>query len=106
MFLPEEFYDDYGNVKKKTYLPEWLKRAVYYRDRGRCQHCNKDLSGEINILGDRELYNDHVIPLEQDGTNDSTNSQLLCGMCNYSKGGKLYVLNIIIKYIGDVLIFY
>ena len=30
-------------------MPEWVKRAVFYRDRGRCVLCGKDLSGQLAI---------------------------------------------------------
>jgi hypothetical protein len=30
---------------KRVYMPKWVRRAVYFRDRGRCVICNRDLSG-------------------------------------------------------------
>ncbi|NLL67799.1 MAG: HNH endonuclease [Clostridiaceae bacterium] len=71
-------------------MPEWLKRAVFYRDNGRCQHCGIDLSGLICINDDKTLQFDHIIPLEQGGTNDATNFQLLCSDCNLTKNGNIY----------------
>lgn len=70
----------------RTHMPEWVKRAVFYRDRGRCVLCGKDLSGQLAISGEREIHYDHMVPLEQGGMNDVTNIQLLCSSCNLSKG--------------------
>ena len=83
---PSDYYDDSGQVKRVAYLPRWLQKAVYYRDRGRCQHCLKDVSGEVFHL---DVYHmDHVLPLADGGTNDPCNFQLLCEECNLQKGGK------------------
>lgn len=88
--LPNDCFDKNGHVIRAKYIPTWLKRAVYYRDRGRCQHCGKDLSGQFSIPEDGALHYDHIIPLEQGGTNDATNFQLLCGKCNLKKSGNLF----------------
>ena len=83
---PSDYFDDRGRVKRVLYLPKWLQRAVYYRDRGRCQNCLKDVSGEVYHL---DMYHmDHVLPLAEGGTNDPTNFQLLCKACNLKKGGR------------------
>ncbi|MDD4438171.1 MAG: HNH endonuclease signature motif containing protein [Tissierellia bacterium] len=92
-FLDAELFDSFNHVKRCHYLPEWLKRAIIYRDNGKCQHCGKDLSGLISINNDKELQFDHVIPLEQGGTNDATNFQLLCSECNFKKSGNIYLPN-------------
>ncbi len=92
-FLPEEYFDENHHIKRTKYLPEWLKRAVFYRDRGRCQHCGKDLSGQLVIGGDCKLQFDHIIPLERGGSNDATNFQILCDECNLKKSGKLLYPN-------------
>lgn len=86
-FLVTNFFDTFNHIKRCSYLPEWLKRAVFYRDNGRCQHCGKDLTGLLAIGSDKELQYDHIIPLERCGTNDATNFQLLCSDCNLKKGG-------------------
>lgn len=72
-----------GVLKRPTYIPTWLRKAVFHRDQGRCQLCQKDLTGLINPLADVEL--DHMWPLAKSGTNDSTNFQLLCKRCNSKK---------------------
>jgi len=69
---------------KRLKPPEWAKRAVFYRDRGRCTRCNKDLSGLINITSDKNY--DHIVPIARGGVNDVTNLQLLCEDCNLKKG--------------------
>ncbi|MBR9675112.1 MULTISPECIES: HNH endonuclease [Bacillus] len=67
-------------------IPNWVKKAVYYRDRGRCVYCNKDLTGLVSIFN-KENY-DHIVPLNEYGFNDVTNIQLLCRKCNEDKSGK------------------
>lgn len=73
-----------GVVRRCSYLPQWLKNAVYHRDKGRCQICTEDLTKLIVPIG--RLHFDHMLPLEESGTNDPTNFQLLCETCNTSKG--------------------
>lgn len=52
---------------------EWL--ALVEASRGRCLRC-----------GERDPTVDHVIPLCLGGTNTIENVQVLCEMCNSSKG--------------------
>ena len=77
-----------GNDRRlrRVHIPEWVKKAVYHRDRGHCSNCNVDLTGVISI-GASEHY-DHIVPLNAFGINDVTNIQLLCQHCNTSKGSK------------------
>ena len=70
-------------IIRRTKLPTWMKRGVFYRDRGRCINCGKDLTGAI-VTGE-EVHYDHIIPLAEGGTNDPTNFQLLCRGCNLGK---------------------
>ena len=72
-----------GNIKRLSYVPSWLEKAIYFRDKGRCQICFKDVSGEIFHLNEYHL--DHVLPLSEGGTNDPTNFQILCKECNLKK---------------------
>lgn len=60
--------------------PRWAQRAVFFRDRGRCVLCEKDLTGLVS-LENVENY-DHIVPLSGWGLNDITNLQLLCAPCN------------------------
>lgn len=84
-------FDKSNNIVRCQYLPEWIKKAIYFRDNGTCQHCHNDLSGFIRINEDRELQFDHIIPIEKGGSNDPTNFQLLCRDCNLKKHGEIII---------------
>jgi len=86
--LPKQYHDRFSsNGKiKRTNIPSWARKAVFFRDRGQCSICKKDISGLINI--DNEENYDHIVPLTLGGINDITNLQLLCKECNQKKGGK------------------
>ncbi len=75
-----------GVLKRCNYLNEWLKTAVYFRDKGQCQICGKDISGLFNT--NNELQFDHIVPLAMGGNNDPTNFQLICENCNKKKGAR------------------
>ncbi|AZU58165.1 HNH endonuclease [Ralstonia sp. 22086] len=60
--------------------PRWAQRAVFFRDRGRCVLCDRDLTGLMSI--DNVENYDHIVPLSRWGINDITNLQLLCAPCN------------------------
>jgi len=82
-----------SGVLKRAYMPEWVRRAVFYRDRGMCVQCKCDLSGMINIWS--EDHFDHIVPLAAGGINDVTNIQLLCATCNLKKGDEnIFTTNI------------
>jgi len=89
---PDYVEVDYGRFlttrgrARRTSIPAWAKRAVFYRDRGRCCFCHRDLGGLLSPLA--ELAYDHIVPLAEGGINDVTNLQLLCGPCNRSKAAK------------------
>jgi len=83
--VPEEIehlFKRPGILERKS-IPKWVKRAVFYRDRGCCVLCDKDLSGMVN-LQNLENY-DHMVPLARHGLNDVSNIQLLCRECNQKK---------------------
>lgn len=65
-------------------IPQWVRRAVYFRENGKCALCKKDLSGLIAI--DPKQHYDHMVPLKTLGANDPCNIQLLCERCNLLKG--------------------
>lgn len=73
-------------VLKRVRIPRWAQRAVFFRDRGRCVFCHRDLTGLISR--DSSEHYDHIIPLAQGGYNDVTNLQLLCPKCNLRKSGR------------------
>ncbi|EJD6036962.1 MAG: HNH endonuclease signature motif containing protein [Morganella morganii] len=81
------YYDGKFTTKngylKRVAIPKWVQKAVYYRDKGRCVFCKKDLTGLINIYN-KSNY-DHIVPLAMFGINDVSNIQLLCESCNKKK---------------------
>lgn len=87
--ITSDIFDERGHIKRCANLPVWMKKAIYFRDRGKCQHCGKDLTGLLNIVDDKGAHFDHVVPLEKGGSNDSTNFQLLCDECNLTKSYKM-----------------
>lgn len=85
----EEVEDEYvrnfarpGRLRR-VMLPQWVKRAVFHRDRGLCVVCRRDLSGTLTTMSKSEY--DHIVPLAEGGLNDVTNIQLLCKACNRRK---------------------
>jgi hypothetical protein len=72
-----------SSVLKRVAIPSWVKRAVFFRDRGLCTLCHRDLSGILNVSNVEHF--DHIVPLAQSGLNDVTNIQLLCQDCNLKK---------------------
>ncbi|TDT71509.1 HNH endonuclease [Hypnocyclicus thermotrophus] len=73
------------NPRKRVYIPEWVKRAVLFRDKGCCVFCKKDLTGLYSLLEDNEKHFDHIVSLNEGGLNDVCNIQLSCKDCNLKK---------------------
>lgn len=71
---------------KRVRIPTWAKRAVFFRDHGRCTSCGRDLSSLLDSLPAEQF--DHIVPLAGGGLNDVTNLQLLCQPCNTKKSDK------------------
>lgn len=90
---PEGSLKKDGTIKRCS-IPQWVKNAVFYRDKGHCVFCSRDLTKLVNILSQANY--DHIIPLKQFGANDPCNIQLTCEECNKSKG--LHLKNPIYKY--------
>jgi hypothetical protein len=82
--FPDYFERD-GVLKRCTYFPTWVQRAVFLRDRGCCAVCLKDLTGLLKTDFDKAI--DHIVPLNLSGNNDITNLQLICQDCNLDKLG-------------------
>ncbi|EKO3573771.1 HNH endonuclease [Vibrio metschnikovii] len=78
----EIWFSKPGIIKRQS-IPKWVQRAVYFRDRGRCVLCDKDLSGTVNL--ENHTNYDHIVPLAKHGFNDVSNIQLLCRECNQRK---------------------
>lgn len=70
-------------VLRRQPIPQWAKKAVFYRDRGRCVLCNCDLSNLVSLQNEENF--DHLVPLARGGVNDVTNLQLSCADCNRRK---------------------
>lgn len=85
---PDEFktYFARDGVLKRTNIPAWARRAVFFRDRGRCSSCRKDISGTVSISNLKNF--DHIVPLSQGGINNISNLQLLCVGCNHDKSDR------------------
>ncbi|MCA1566134.1 MAG: HNH endonuclease [Acidobacteria bacterium] len=81
--LPSELLTSKGFIKRDKTFPAWLKKAVYFREHGRCIFCEVDLSGLLST--DRQIHYDHMVPLARFGVNDPANIQLLCQACNLKK---------------------
>ena len=81
--IPEQYLTPKKTIKRQN-IPQWVKRDVFHRDKGRCVFCNKDLTGIITTLNSSNF--DHILPLDKMGTNDPCNIQLSCETCNKSKG--------------------
>lgn len=56
-----------------------VQQEVWQRDQGRCVQCG----------GKERLEYDHIIPHSKGGSNTSRNLQLLCELCNRSKGDRI-----------------
>lgn len=78
----KKLFNSKGRLKRVN-IPEWAKRAVFFRDRGRCCLCFKDLTGIISLKSSKNF--DHIVPLAAGGLNDVSNLQLLCAECNSKK---------------------
>lgn len=75
---------------QRSNIPQWVKRAVKYRDRGKCVCCGKDLSGIIDCEDESSVHYDHMVSLHSGGLNDICNIQLLCSDCNLTKSADSY----------------
>jgi hypothetical protein len=69
---------------RRRVIPQWVRKAVYFRENGKCALCKKDLSHLTAI--DAKQHYDHIVPLKKLGINDPCNIQLLCEQCNLQKG--------------------
>lgn len=81
----ESDYLKKDGVLKRVNIPQWVAKAVFFRERGRCAFCDQDLSGIFSTQPESHL--DHIVPLNLGGINDISNIQLLCKPCNLSKSG-------------------
>ncbi|QFU89513.1 HNH endonuclease [Amycolatopsis sp. YIM 10] len=68
---------------KRGAPPDWVRRAVFHREKGRCALCRADLSPVLSSISEHQF--DHIVPASSGGLNDITNMQLLCEPCNKKK---------------------
>ncbi|MFS8867026.1 HNH endonuclease [Synechococcus sp. H65.1] len=59
-------------------IPASVREYVFQRDGFRCRSCGKS-PPEV------QLQVDHIVPLAQGGSNDISNLQTLCKVCNQRK---------------------
>jgi 5-methylcytosine-specific restriction endonuclease McrA len=82
------YVDRQGNTRlTRTDPPEWAKRAVFFRDRGYCCGCGRNLENSRSPIN--RVQFDHIVPLAAGGMNDVSNLQLLCESCNGRKRDKI-----------------
>ncbi|MBU9714109.1 HNH endonuclease [Evansella tamaricis] len=81
--LEEKKHFKRDGVLHRKHIPQWVKNAIFFRDRGRCVLCNKDLSKLLSLQNYKNF--DHIVPLALGGMNDVSNIQLLCSKCNLEK---------------------
>lgn len=60
-------------------IPDDVKLFVWRRDDGRCARCGSQIDLEF----------DHIIPLAMGGSSSARNLQILCAICNRTKGPSL-----------------
>ncbi|MBB3154482.1 hypothetical protein FHS16_004564 [Paenibacillus endophyticus] len=81
--LHSEYILETGKIKRMSSLPVWLKRGMFFRDKGVCTICRNPLSGDLFLGIDPDM--DHIVPLDKNGNNDPSNFQILCNKCNNKK---------------------
>jgi len=72
-----------GKIKRMSSWPTWLKRGIFFRDKGVCTLCRNPLAGDLFLGIDPDM--DHTVPLDRHGNNDPSNLQILCNKCNNKK---------------------
>ena len=72
-------WEDFTPRHRRRRLPKADKQRLYRKQRGSCRGCRR-------AFEERNLTEDHIMPLAHGGTNDISNFQLLCGSCNSTKG--------------------
>jgi hypothetical protein len=80
--FPEYMLND-GRIKRYSHWNKWLVDALLHREKGRCAECGCDLTHVFAI--ENKVNIDHIVPISKGGTNDPTNLQILCSICNGKK---------------------
>ena len=69
--------------------PKGLREQLYREQNGLCMYCRARLSNSAHIDVTRPITHiDHIIPVNQGGTNNRENLQLLCPACNLRKSDR------------------
>jgi len=70
-------------IPRATYFPKWLQDVIINRERGICHYCQTMI---ISPAYSNQSYDiDHMIAIDNGGTNDPTNLVLSCPPCNNKK---------------------
>lgn len=64
---------------ERTRIPENVRTEVWRRDEGKCAGCGSRVNLEY----------DHIVPVSRGGSNTARNVELLCEVCNRSKGDRI-----------------
>lgn len=70
-------------ILRRVDPPMWAKKAIFFRERGKCAITRTDLSGLLSTLN--KAHYDHIVPLAEGGMNDISNLQLLAEDVNLKK---------------------
>lgn len=76
-----EAFENFSRLQgaSRVAISETVRMFVWQRDGGRCTQCGSQ----------QRLEFDHVIPIAKGGSNTERNIQLLCEVCNRSKGSTI-----------------
>ena len=73
----------------RTAWPKGLRERLYREQNGLCMYCQSKLSHGSHVDVARPISHiDHKLPVNQGGTNDRSNLQLLCAPCNLRKSDR------------------
>lgn len=65
---------------EREYIPEWMRRAVFQRDRYTCRYCGGKKA---------PFHLDHVYPVAKGGETTVENLVTACDDCNLQKGARV-----------------
>lgn len=67
--------------KRSRYISTSFRVSVLHRDGYKCVFCGRN-ARQV------ELEVDHIVPFSKGGSNDPSNLQILCFLCNRGKGSR------------------
>lgn len=81
-------------VRAAEVTPRGVRAVVLERDEYRCRHCgwmpgNRAPEGSGGALVYRSLEIDHIYPRSRGGSDELSNLQALCSVCNTRKGARV-----------------